>query len=261
MRNLKIERPLVFFDLETTGLEITTARVVEISLLKILPDGKEVSLTHLINPEIPIPEESTLIHGIKDSDVADKPTFKELAVALNEFILDSDLSGFNIKRFDLPLLEVEFRRSGTTFSRRNRYIIDSQFIFHKMEPRDLRAAYQRYCGKGLEECHAAEKDARAAAEVLDSQIEVHAELPKDIAGLHNFCCQPGEDNWLDSTGRLIQVDGEVVLNFGKHKGKNLKAVIGSDPDYLKWLIHQANFPLDVQEIVIRFMSGDYILPD
>ena len=237
MRNLNIERPLVFLDLETTGLEIATARVVEISFLKILPDGKEKSLTSLINPQIPIPQEATLIHGIKDSDVAEKPTFKEIAQELIDFVETCDLSGFNIKRFELPILEVEFRRAALPFSRKNRYAIDSPFIFHKMEPRDLRAAYQRYCGKCLEECHAAEKDARTAAEVLDAQIEVHEELPKDIAGLHKFCCEPEENNWIDSTGRLIKIDGEAVLNFGKHKGKKLIDVKNDNLDYLTWLIH------------------------
>lgn len=261
MQNLKLERPLVFFDLETTGLKIATARVIEISLLKVYPDGTEESLTQLINPEIPIPEESTAIHGIDDHNVADKPLFKEFAQVLNDFISNCDLSGFNIKRFDLPILEVEFRRAGIKFSRKNRYIVDSQHIYHKMEPRDLRAAYQRYCGKNLEDCHSAETDTRAAQEVLDSQIKMHPDLPKDTAGLHIFCYQSGEENWIDLTGRLILNEGEVVLSFGKHKGEQLKLVVRDDLDYLTWLIHQPGFPIDVQEIVLRFMSGDFEIPD
>jgi len=261
MKNLVLARPIVFFDLETTGLEIATARIIEISLLKIYPDGKEELLDHLVNPEIPIPEEATQINGIQDIDVMDKPGFRQLAASVADFMLDCDLSGFNIKRFDLPILEAEFRRAGVGFSRKNRHIIDSQHIYHKMEPRDLQSAYRRYCGRSLENCHRAVVDVKAAVEILDSQIEAHPELPKDTAGLHAFCFRTGEENWLDSNGKLVIADGEVLLNFGKYNKKQLKIVVREDPDYLKWLIHQPNFPVEVYEIVVRFMSGDFELPE
>jgi DNA polymerase-3 subunit epsilon len=215
MKNLKLDRPLVFLDLETTGLNISKDRIVDITVLKIHPDGREKAQTRLINPKMPIPEEATKIHGITDEIVADEPKFKQIAKSFKEFLEDCDICGFNIKRFDIPVLEAEFRRIGIEFSRSGRRIIDTQVIFHKLNPRDLEAAYLKYCDKELENSHTSDADARASAEILDAQLESHLELPRDIESLHEFCCYPEEARWVDQDGKLIWIDGEIAINFGK----------------------------------------------
>jgi DNA polymerase-3 subunit epsilon len=232
MKNLKLLKPMVLIDLETTGLNPWSDRIVEVTLLRLDPDGNEELFTKLINPCIPIPEEATAIHGISDSDVADKPTFKQCANDIREFIRDYDIGGFNVKRFDLPFLETEFRRAAIKFSRQNRSIIDAQVIYHKFERRDLEAAYRKYCGKELDNRHSSVVDVRATVEILDAQISLYNELPRDVCGLHEFCCAPGESDWVDTSGRFVTLEGEITFNFGKHKGERLKDIAKSDPDYL-----------------------------
>lgn len=254
MKNLSLTEPLVFIDLETTGLGISTDRIVEISLLKVNPDSKEELITELINPEMPIPEEATAIHGIKDNDVRDKPLFKQRAQVIADFIVDCDMAGFNIKRFDLPMLEAEFRRANIEFSRKNRSILDIQVIYHKYERRDLEAAYHKYCGKRLEGNHRSKADVKAVLEILDEQVLLYKDLPKDACGIHEFCCEPGESNWIDSGGRFFLLDGEIAFNFGKYRNKYLKDIVKDDPDYLNWVLHNPSFPLEVQEIVLKTLN-------
>ncbi len=258
MKNLKLDRPLVFLDLETTGLNISKDRIVDITLLKIHPDGREESKTRLINPEMHIPEESTKIHGITDEKVASEPKFRQIARSFREFLDDCDICGFNIKGFDIPMLEAEFRRAGIEFSRSGRRIIDTQVIFHKLNPRDLEAAYLKYCDKKLENGHTSDADARASAEILDAQLESHDELPRDLESLHQFCCYPEEANWVDQTGKLIWINGEVALNFGKkYRGRLLKEVAEIEPDYLDWILKD-DFSGKVKDIVSKAIKKTLI---
>jgi DNA polymerase-3 subunit epsilon len=254
VKNLKLLKPIVFIDLETTGLNPWADRIVEATFLKFYPDGNSELITKLINPEVPIPDEATAIHGITDSDVAGKPNFKQCSAELVAFIADCDIAGFNVKRFDLTFLETEFRRAGVNFSRQNRSIIDALVIYHKLEQRNLEAAYQRYCGKELCGGHSSIADVRATVEILDAQISLYAQLPKDVCGLHEFCCDPGETNWVDPLGRFITIGDEITFNFGKHKGERLKDVAKSDPDYLDWILHKSDFSLEVQEIVLSTLD-------
>lgn len=254
MKHLKLDRPLVFLDLETTGLNISRDRIVDITLLKVYPDGREESKTKLINPEMPIPEESTKIHGITDEKVAGEPKFRQIAKGFKEFLEGCDLCGFNIKGFDIPMLEAEFRRVGIEFSRIGRRIIDTQVIFHKKNPRDLEAAYMKYCGKDLLGGHTSDADARASAEILDAQLEIHDELPQDIENLHQFCCYPNEVNWIDKDGKLIWINGEVAINFGKkYRGVLLKEISENEPDYIEWIM-RADFSEEVKDIVRETIS-------
>jgi DNA polymerase-3 subunit epsilon len=258
MKHLKLDRPLIFLDLETTGLNTSIDRIVDITLLKIHPDGREESKTRLINPEMSIPEEAIKVHGITDEKVAGEATFKQIAKGFKEFLEGCDLCGFNIKGYDLPLLEAEFRRVGVQFSRSGRRIIDTQVIFHKYHPRNLEAAYKKYCDKELENSHTSDVDARASAEILNSQLEIHSDLPKDLNSLHEFCCAPGEANWVDPDGKLIWYDGEIVCNFGKkHKGRLLKEIAGIEPGYLEWML-SADFSAEVKSILSDILLTDQL---
>ncbi len=254
MKNLKLLKPIIFIDLETTGLNPWSDRIVEATFLKIYPDGDEELVTKLFNPQVPIPDEATAIHGIRDSDVAEKPSFSQCSAELTAFIADCDIAGFNVKRFDLTFLETEFRRAGVNFTRGNRSIIDAQVIYHKLEQRTLEAAYRKYCGKELSGSHSSVADVRATVEILDTQIASYAELPEDVCGLHEFCCGPGESNWVDTTGKFMTVGDEITFNFGKHTGERLKDVVKTDPDYLDWILHKSDFSLEVQEIVLRALN-------
>lgn len=256
MKNLDLDRPLVFIDLETTGLNPFVDRIVELTLLKISPNGSEESRTKLVNPEMPIPEEATAVNGITDDDVADKPIFKQYANGLNEFLSDCDISGFNIKRFDLRFLETEFKRVGVEFSRLGRCIIDTMTIYHSFDPRDLKAAYMKYCGKKLENYHTSDADVKASAEILDAQLAIHNEIPKHVTGLHELCCEQGESDWVDPEGRFVLVDGGIIFNFGKHKGKPLKEIAQTAPDYLDWILHKPDFSLEVHEIILGILDSD-----
>lgn len=239
---LNLKKPIVFFDLETTGLNIGVDRIVEISLLKLNPNQVEEVKTYRINPEIPISEESTSIHGITQEDVADKPTFKHLASEINRFMEGCDLSGFNLLKFDIPMLVEEFLRVDQDFDLKNRRIIDVQRIFHQMEKRTLEAAYKFYCDKSLENAHSAEADTRATYEVYKSQIERYDELENDTEFIHEFTGSPS-DKLVDIAGRLVKnKDGVACINFGKHKGKPVVEVLQKDPGYYSWMM-RGDFPL------------------
>jgi len=255
MENLKLHRPIAFIDIETTGVDPYSDRIVEISVLKVFPDGKEDFRSARINPGIHIPEDATKIHGISDSDVVDQPIFKQYSKSLYEYLKECDFGGFGIKRFDLPLLVVEFKRAGINFSLKGKCILDAMIIFHKMNPRDLKAAYKFYCNAEMEQVHTSEADARASMAVLDAQLSAHTDLPKDVDGLHNFC-YPLEVNWVDSEGKFIWSGEDINFGFGRYKGKNLKDIARDDPDYLRWLSN-AEFDETVRIIAKNALMGKF----
>ncbi len=244
--NLNLIKPICFFDLETTGINISKDRIVEISILKVFPDGRQESNTWKVNPEMHIPEEVTLIHGISDEDVADKPTFKELAKEINNVIKDSDLGGFNSNRFDIPLLAEEMLRADMDFDMKNRSSVDVQTIFHKMEQRTLVAAYKFYCGKDLTDAHSAEADTNATFEVLKAQIEKYDELENDTKFLAEFSSRK---KFADFAGFLaFNKEGEECFSFGKHKNKRVVDVLSKEPGYFGWLLN-ADFPLYTKKVL------------
>ncbi len=259
LRNLQLDRPIAFIDVETTGLRPYADRIVELSILKIHPDGSKEYKSHRINPGIPIPPATTAIHGINNADVADEPTFRQYAKGIRDFLENCDIAGFNVIKFDLPCLETEFSRANVEFSRQGRYLIDSQIIFHQREPRSLQAAYQKYCGKEMKNAHSAEEDAKVSAEVLDGQLEMYQDLPRDVSGLCALCYEI-EKNYVDTEGKFIWVEGEAVCNFGKkHKGSRLKNITIEDPDYLSWIAN-ADFSIEVKEIARNAMNGEFPEP-
>ena len=256
LKNLKLDKPIAFIDVETTGLNPYTDRIVELSILKIYLDGREEYKSHRFNPEIPIPPEATSIHGVTDADVAEEPIFRQYAKSVRDFLEGCDIAGFNVIKFDLPFLEAEFTRANIDFSRKGRYLVDSQVIFHKREPRDLQAAYRKYCGKELENAHSAKEDAKAASEVLDGQLETYDDLPKVVADLSALCLET-QDNFIDSQGKFIWKDNEVVCNFGrKYNGVKLKDIAKIDPSYLKW-ISDVDFSKEVKDIVNNALKGEF----
>jgi DNA polymerase-3 subunit epsilon len=256
LKNLSLERPLAFIDVETTGLKPSSDRIVELSILKIHPDGNRQYKSHRINPEISIPADVITIHGITDDDVIHEPKFLQYAKSIRDFLDGCDIAGFNVIKFDLPFLEAEFKRAGVDFSRQNRELVDSQVLYHLMEPRDLKTAYLKYCGREMEITHTAEGDATAAAEILDRQLEVHPELPRNVPDLCAMCHTVPE-NYVDPDGKFIWLDGEVVCNFGKkHNGWSLKDIVAEDPDYLQW-IAKADFTSEVKELVSKALFGEF----
>ena len=265
---LLLRNPLVFFDLETTGISVSHDRIVEISLLKVLPSGQEIAQTHLINPGIPIPPESTLFHGITDEQIEGAPSFKEIAKNLARFLEGCDLAGFNIIKFDVPLLVEEFLRAGVDFDVSKRKLIDAQKIFHMMEKRTLSAAYRFYCEKTLENAHSAEADTRATFEILQKQVEMYGgqsvednrgeiigTIENNMEVLHRLTLS----NMVDLAGRIVYNDeGVEIFNFGKHKDKPVSEVLRREPSYYDWMIN-GDFPLDTKrrltEIRLRELSN------
>ena len=250
---LNLKRPLAFFDLETTGVNVASDRIVEISILKAMPDGTEEIKTMRINPGIPIPLESSLIHGIYDEDVRHSNTFKQVGEELARFLDDSDLAGYNSNKFDIPVLMEEFLRARIDFDIENRHFVDVQNIFHQMEQRTLKAAYQFYCGKAIENAHSAEADIKATYEVLLSQIgkyenqdwedkkgNISKPVQNNIEALHKFT---NLNKPVDFAARMVyNEDGIEVINFGKHKGRAVEDVFLSEPSYYNW-IQNGDFPL------------------
>ncbi|MGE0637142.1 MAG: exonuclease domain-containing protein [Bacteroidia bacterium] len=250
---IKLNKPLAVFDLETTGTKVATDRIVEISIVKVLPGGDKESITRRINPGIPIPAEASAVHGIYDEDVKDKPLFKDAAHELKNYIADSDLAGYNCLNFDVPLLVEEFLRVGVDFDVKSRRIVDVQNIFHKMEQRTLSAAYKFYCQKNLENAHSAEADTLATYEVLEAQLERYPELQNDVKFLHDFSIR---NRNVDFAGHIIfNEKNEEVINFGKHKGKVVTAVLSAEPSYYNWMM-TADFPQYTKKVLteIRLRS-------
>lgn len=247
---LHLTRPIVFFDLETTGTNILHDRIVEISVVKIIPgqEDKPQAKTRRINPEMPIPAEATAVHHITDADVANEPTFKQVARSLADFMSGCDIAGFNSNRFDIPLLDEEFNRAGVDFDFHRARFVDVQTIFHKMEPRNLSAAYRFYCGKELEGAHGANADTMATYEVFLAQLDHYDSLPGDIDELAKFSAQ---NNNVDLAGRLIYDDqGREVINFGKYKGQVAANVLARDPGYYSWIL-QGDFASDTKRAFTR----------
>lgn len=231
---IQLKKPIVFFDIEATGLSVVNDRIVQISLLKIFPDGKEEIKNFLFDPQMHIPDEVVAIHGIKDEDVKGQPIFKDKAKEIDQFLADCDLGGFNLLKFDVPMLLEEFIRAGMDFDIDKRHIVDVQSIFHKMEQRTLSAAYKFYCNKDLSNAHDAEADTKATWEVFNAQLEKYDQLSKDIPGVISFI---GNSNRVDLEGRIIRNDkGDEVFNFGKHKGKKVTQVFESEPSYYNWIL-------------------------
>lgn len=237
---------MVFFDLETTGVNVASDRIVEISWLKIQPDGRESKQTQLVNPTIPIDPRSIAIHGITDEDVKDKPTFSEIARTLARDFEGCDLAGYNSNKFDIPLLAEEFLRAGVDFDLRKRKFIDVQVIFHKMEQRTLIAAYKFYCQKDLEDAHSAEADTRATYEILKAQLDHYEHLQNDVDYLSVFSTQ---NRSVDLAGRIIYNDKDIeVFNFGKYKGEPVEEVLKKDPGYFGWILN-GDFPLYTKKVL------------
>lgn len=254
--SIQLTRPLVIFDLETTGININRDRIVEISMLKVFPNGTEELRTYRINPQIPIPKEASAVHGIYDEDVIDKPSFNQLASELNSFLELCDFGGFNSNKFDFPLLVEEFYRADIEFEINNRKFIDVQRIFHKMEPRNLTAAYKFYCDKSLENAHSAEADTIATWQVLQAQIKRYEQLPNDIKGLHEMS---GQGNNVDLAGRFVFNNENIpVFNFGKHKGRPVSDVLTREPSYYNWMM-DGDFPLQTKRVLtelrLKMLNG------
>jgi DNA polymerase-3 subunit epsilon len=243
---LKLTKPIVFFDLETTGINIGKDRIVEISLLKIFPNGNKESKTWLVNPEIEIPKEVSAIHGITNEKVETEPTFKELAETINTMISDSDLAGFNSNRFDIPLLAEEFLRVGIDFDMNTRKAIDVQVIFHKKEQRTLSAGYKFYCDKILEDAHSAEADTNATYEILKAQIERYDDIENSVAALSAYSTHSKR---ADFAGFILFNDKEEeIFSFGKYKGRTVEDVFKENPGYNAW-IQNADFPLYTKKVL------------
>ena len=245
---LNLRRPLVFFDLETTGTNILRDRIVEISVVKVTPDGEREVKTSRINPEMHIPEESTAIHHITDEMVAQAPTFRQMSKSLNQFFDDCDIAGFNSNKFDVPLLVEEFARAGINFDVNGRKFIDVQNIFHKMEQRTLVAAYRFYCGKELNGAHSANADTMATLEVLESQLDRYPDLKNDVDYLSEFS---SGGRSLDLAGRIVLDDNDVpVFNFGKHKGRPVEDVLHREPSFYSWIM-QGEFPKNTKDVLTQ----------
>jgi len=243
---LNLHRPICFFDLETTGIDVARDRIVEISIVKVHPNGTEETKTWLVNPEMPIPFLASQVHGITDEKVANAPTFKALATQIHNMIKDSDLAGFNSDRFDIPLLAEELLRAGVDFDMKNRVSVDVQTIFHKMEERTLSAAYKFYCGKSLENAHSAEADTTATYEILKAQLERYENLENDIKSLSEFTTRKKS---VDFAGFIVMnEDQQEVFSFGKHKGKLVEKVLEEEPGYFGW-IQNADFPLYTKKVL------------
>ncbi len=248
---LELKRPIIFFDLETTGIDTSRDRIVEISMVKIMPDGERITKTRRINPQMPIPESSTAIHGITDEDVKDCPSFAQVARSLEKFIEGCDFGGFNSNRFDLPVLVEEFLRSGVDVDFKRRNFIDVQNIFHKKEQRTLVAAYKFYCGKDLTDAHSAEADTLATYEVFLSQLERYEDLPRDIEALAVFSTQ---NKTADFAGRiLINEQGIEVFGFGKYRNESVETVFARDPSYYGWMMN-GDFPLYTKKVITEIRT-------
>ena len=245
---LELKKPIVFFDLETTGVNIAKDRIVEISILKVFPNGNKESKTWLVNPEMVIPEETIIIHGISNEKVANEPTFKELAKDIESLIKGCDLAGFNSNRFDIPLLAEEMLRVGMDFDMNNRVAVDVQVIFHKKEQRTLGAGYKFYCDKDLENAHSAEADTMATYEIMLAQLEKYDDLPKDVKSLSEYS---SHNRRADFAGFLMfDEDNNELFSFGKYKGRKVLDVFAENPGYYAW-IQNADFPLYTKKVLTQ----------
>ena len=243
---LSLNNPLIFFDLETTGINVANDRIIELAYLKIFPNGNEESKRLLVNPEMPIPAETTAIHGITDDDVKNEPTFKSIAQNLANEFEGCDFAGYNSNKFDIPLLAEEFLRADVDLDLKKRKLVDVQVIFHKMEQRTLSAAYKFYCKKDLENAHSALADTKATYEILKSQLDFYDNLQNDVNFLSDFSSQTKNADFL---GRIVYDDkGNEIFNFGKYKGKKVEEILDKDPGYYGWMMN-GDFPLYTKKVL------------
>lgn len=250
MAQLQLQRPIAFFDLETTGVDSAKDRIVEIAVIKLQPDGLRTSWVRKINPEMPIPAESSAIHGIYDDDVKDAPPFKQVAHELKQFLHNCDLGGYNSNKFDIPVLAEEFLRSGIPVDFKERKFVDVQQVFFKKEARTLSAAYAFYCNKEMENAHSAEADVLATVAVLEAQLDKYADLTNDVQALHEFT---GGDEFVDYARRMILKNGVPVFNFGKYKGLAVEDVFKKEPQYYDWMMN-ADFALHTKQMISEILN-------
>ena len=247
---LSLARPICFIDLETTGINVSTDRIVEIAIVKIGIDGTKQVKRRLVNPEMPIPKGSSEVHGITDEMVKDAPNFKQIANEVKQFMEGSDIGGYNSNRFDVPMLNEEFLRAGIGVDIESRKLLDVQKVFHMMEQRTLSAAYQFYCHKTLEDAHTAEADATATWEILEAQIERYPQIGNTVESIVKFT---GEDEIIDFARRLIYDNGVAVFNFGKHKGKPVVQVLKEEPQYYDWMM-KGDFALHTKQKLTEILN-------
>lgn len=255
---VKLDKPLVIFDIEATGTNPRTDRIIELAAIRLNEDGSRDDGYWLLNPEMPIPPETIDIHHITDDIVKECPTFKEKALEIMGFFGDADLGGFNAARYDIPMLEEEFLRLDIRFDTSYRRILDAQRIYHAREPRNLSAALEFYCGRKHNEAHGAEADAQATLDVICGQFDKYGDLPKDMETLDRVF-NPQDPANADRAGRLRWVDGEVVINFGKRKGEKIRELAEKEPSFLKWITRN-DFPSDTREICENALKGIFPTP-
>ena len=253
LSELALKRPLVFFDLETTGLDFKNDHIVQFAFLRVNPDRSQDEWKELVNPGVPIPPEAARVHGITDDMVADKPLFKEFAPLIADFLQNCDLSGYNIARFDVPFLQAEMERSGIPLDLKQAKIVDAQVIYHKNEPRDLSAAYRFYCGGEHIDAHDAMGDVRVTLEILDAQLVKYKNIPKSTDGLHKYCA-PRDSRYVTSDRKFYWKNNEAVLAFGKHKGKTLKWLAENERDYLLWM-QNGDFTEETKQVIANAFIG------
>ena len=256
---LQLTRPLIIFDLETTGVDPREDRIVEIAALRIEPDGGREMRSERMNPQRPIPAGATAVHGISDADVADAPTFRQAAAAWLEYFEGADVGGFNVVRFDVPLLDREFRDLGLDFAVADRRVVDSMRIFHQKERRDLTAAARFYLDSDHAGAHAADADVEMTAKILEAQLQRYEDLPRDVAALAEFC-DPPRPGGIDRQGKFLWQNGEAVIGFGKHQGHTLRELAARNPGYLKWIL-KTDFPEDAKTIASNALAGTFPEPE
>ena len=247
---LQLDKAICFIDLETTGINVSTDRIVELAIVKIMPDASKQIKRKLVNPEMPIPKAATEVHGITDEMVHQAPTFKQIANEVKQFIEGADLAGYNSNRFDIPMLNEEFLRAGMSVNLENRKLLDVQKVFHMMEQRTLSAAYKFYCNKNLEDAHSAEADATATWEILEAQLEKYPVLGNSVESVVKFT---GEDQIIDFARRFIYENGVEVFNFGKHKGKPVSQVLKEEPQYYDWMM-KGDFALHTKQKLTEMLN-------
>lgn len=248
--SLTVSRPLAIIDLETTGVNVATDKIIEIAIVKLLPDGTTLNKRKFINPQIPIPKSSSDVHGITNEMVKDAPVFKQVANEIKQFLDNCDLGGYNSNRFDIPMLVEEFLRAGLDFSMEGRKLVDVQKIFHFMEQRTLSAAYKFYCNKALTNAHSAEADAMATLEILHAQVVRYPEIGLTIESILNCI---GEEDCVDFARRMILVEGIEIFNFGKHKGKAVAEVLKAEPQYYDWMM-KGDFPMNTKQKLTEILN-------
>ena len=255
---LKLDRPLAIFDIESTGISPRADRIIELAIIRVEPDGGETEKYWLVNPTIPIPVESTAVHGITDEIVKNCPPFAQVARDVDAFLEGCDLGGYNVLRFDIPMLSEEFQRAGLDLDVDNRRVLDAQRIYHQREPRDLAAALRFFCGRDHADAHGAEADARATLDVIKGEFIKYSDLPDNMAEIdRQFNATDPLD--VDRSGRLRWVDGEMTINFGKKKGEKVRDIAASDPSFLKWML-RSDFPADTRKLVQDALDGIYPPP-